>query len=155
MMMDTLHLSQRSIFSQTTEVLGTGTAHGLAKLQQINAPKATALNGAVGALNAAEFACAIDGMPCKVAGRPTNSPRQEIAKFMAEIGNASRPEWIANRGNPSVPRYLHPQFLEALMRSIQEEGFSKPQSHTGRRRRWRGEAGMSFIKDKRRTTLAR
>jgi hypothetical protein len=131
MMMDSIHLSQRSVFAQTTEVLGSGSAHGLASLQKINAPKASSLNSAIGALNTAEFACAIDGMPCKIAGRPSDTPRKELAKMMSEIPNASRTEWIANRGNPDVPRYLHPEFLKALMNSIQGEGFSKPQSHTG------------------------
>ncbi|HYH96524.1 hypothetical protein, partial [Hyalangium sp.] len=130
-MMDTLHRSQKAIFAQTTEALATGTAHGLERLQKTNAPKATALNGAVGALNAAEFSCAMDGMPCKVTGRPEDTPREDRAKELVEKANVSRTDWIANRGNPRIPKYLHPDFLERLMRSIQGEGSSIPQSHTG------------------------
>ncbi len=130
-MMDSLHRSQQAAFRQTREVLSTGTAHGLAQLQEINAPRATSLHAAVGALNAAEFACALDGMPCSLPDRPEDSRREEKARIMTEAANASRTEWIAQRGDSEVPDHLHPRFLSALMHDIQGEGFSEPQSHTG------------------------
>ncbi|KFE68960.1 hypothetical protein [Hyalangium minutum] len=130
-LMDSLHASQRSVFAETSQVLSGGTAHGLAKLQQINAPKASALSPGVGKLNSAEFACAIDGMPCRVSGRPGDTALADRAKEMTILSNATRTNWIANRGKPSLPRYLHPEFLRLLTRDIQGEGFSQPQSHLG------------------------
>ncbi len=130
-MMDGLHSSQQTVFEQTSEVLGSGSAHGLAQLAQVNAPLANALNSEVGELNAAEFACAIDGMPCRVSGRPQSTPRQEQARELVVISNGSRTDWIASRNGSAIPKHLHPDFITAVTTDIQRVGHSEITDHKG------------------------
>jgi hypothetical protein len=127
-MIDTIHASQKLVFADTVRVLTDGRSFGLDQLRTINAPEASNLVAAVGGLNAAEFSCAIDGMPCMLPGKPSNSSNRVRGLVMTEVANAARPEWAANRGYPS---YLNPQFLADLMFNIQGEGFTIVTSHNG------------------------
>jgi hypothetical protein len=129
-MMDAIHASQAIVFAETARTLQNGTAYNLSRIKQINAPDASDIAGAVGGLNAAEFSCAIDGMPCVVPGKPRDSQIRVRAKVMTEVANASRPDWPANRGTP-FPFYLNPQFLADLMTNIQGEGLTTPITHDG------------------------
>ncbi|HZH13873.1 MAG TPA: hypothetical protein VE057_05880 [Archangium sp.] len=130
LMMDGIHRSQVAVFGQTADLLRAGTANDMGKLKEINAKEASALNSAVGGLNAAEFSCVIDGMPCVSPGKPGNSPRTARAKVMTEVANATRPEWPAKRGR-GVLTYLHPQFMKDLMNGIQGSGVSLVTGHEG------------------------
>ncbi|AKJ06536.1 hypothetical protein [Archangium gephyra] len=129
-MIDTIHRSQWSVFKDTVTLLQNGSANGLGKLKDINAKEASSLNSAVGALNASEFTCVIDGMVCVGSGKPGNSPRPARARVMTEVANATRPEWPATRGK-GVLEYLHPQFMKDLMNGIQGSGVSFVTGHDG------------------------
>lgn len=130
-MMNDLHASQHSVYTQTSEVLSSGSAHELAQLQKINAPEANALNEQVGQLNADEFACAIDGMPCRVPGRPEDTPIRVRAREMDIISNASRTDGIAGRDGAAIPSYFHPRFLSEVTHEIQGVGISLITNHKG------------------------
>lgn len=130
LMVDAIHASQQQVFAQTTALLSNGTASNMSKLKEANAKEASNLNSAVGGLNAGEFSCAIDGMPCVLPGKPGNSARTARAKVMTEVANASRPEWPATRGR-GVMTYLHPQFMKDLMNGIQGSGISFVTGHDG------------------------
>jgi HAMP domain-containing protein len=129
-MMDSIHASQAAVFAQTTGALTNGTGANLDRIRQINAKNAKTMPTAVGGLNAGEFACAIDGMPCALPGKPGNSARTARAKVMTEVANASRPAWPARR-DALVQTYLHPQFIADLMSNIQGDGMTTPFSHDG------------------------
>ncbi|MCY1081012.1 hypothetical protein [Archangium lansingense] len=130
MMIDSIHMSQQTVFTQTANLLRSGTANDMGKIKQANAKEASTLSSAVGGLNATEFSCVIDGMPCVGSGKPGNSARTARAKVMTEVANATRPEWPATRGkNPIL--YLHPQFMKDLMNGIQGSGISVVTGHEG------------------------
>jgi hypothetical protein len=140
-MMDDLHQSQRRVFEETRKALKDGTSLGLGRLKAVNTrmsagerPRgrlASDLHPAVGAMNALEFSCAIDGMPCASREKPRDSALVARARVMTEVANASRPDWPANRGGAVLPKHLHPRFLDDLMRNIQGDGASMPRGHAG------------------------
>jgi len=132
-MMDSIHVSQMVVFLGTATALKDGSSYGLSELKKINAPQSKEMPAEVGALNAAQFSCAIDGMPCPLPGKPANSSLASRAHVMTEVANASRPEWAANRGWSGVvpPTYLHPRFLADLTKNIQREGMTIPLVHNG------------------------
>ncbi len=130
-MVDTLHDSQRRVHERTREALKDGRSHGLAELARYNAPEASDLPEAVGNLNANEFDCAVDGMPCS--GGHASSSKEARARVMTEISNATRAAWPAHRAGlikGGVPEYLHPSFLEEL-KSIPDEGTHFVYGHQG------------------------
>ncbi|WNG40255.1 hypothetical protein F0U60_46025 [Archangium minus] len=129
-MIDIIHMSQQTVFAQTSSLLSNGTANQMSLIKEINAKEASNVSSAVGGLNVAEFSCAIDGMPCSVSGKPGNTARTARAKVMTEVANATRPEWPATRGR-GVAEYLHPDFLEDLMHGIQGSGESLVTGHDG------------------------
>lgn len=135
-MLDTLHQSQRGVYSQTQEVLRTGSAYGLEELRMENSPltrdraqgvaQAQPLPEAVGALNAASFTCAIDGMECQ--GRE-GTRAETRAKVMTEVANATRPDWTAGRTKTA---HLHPRFLVELTQLVPgAESITRVNEHRG------------------------
>lgn len=128
-MIDVIHASQHSVFAETTQLVRNGTDSQMGLIKKANAPQASDLSSAVGAINMGELACAIDGMPCTLPGKPGNSARTARAKVMTEVANASRPSWPANRSG--VLKYLHPTFMKELMRDIQGDGASAVLDHSG------------------------
>jgi hypothetical protein len=132
-LMDSIHASQMMIFLATQTALRDGSSYGLSQLKAINAPRSNDLPPAVGLLNAAEFGCAIDGMPCPLPGKPGNSSLASRAHVMTEVANATRPNWAANRGlsEQPFPLYLHPKFMTDLMSRIQGQGATFPVEHDG------------------------
>ncbi|WP_224364603.1 pilus assembly protein TadG-related protein [Hyalangium versicolor] len=128
LMIDTIHASQKQVAVDLAKALKDGSSSGLDQLRQINAPEASTLVGAVGGMNAAEFSCAIDGMPCALPGKPGNASNNTRGIEMTEVANSSRPSWTASRGYPT---YLNPQFLTDLMFNIQGSGVTLITSHNG------------------------
>jgi hypothetical protein len=128
-MMDAIHASQQAVFLETGNALRNGTAYNLDRIRMVNAKNAKTLPTAVGALNAAEFSCSIDGMPCAVSGKPGDSPRNARAKVMTEVANATRPPFAAKRG--ILVAHLHPSFLADLTTNIQGDGLTTPTAHDG------------------------
>ncbi|HEX8440676.1 hypothetical protein [Archangium sp.] len=127
-MVDVLHASQAQVHQRTLEALRDGQSHGLGRLVEINAPGASAPPPKVGTLNAREFNCAVDGMPCT--NSVASSTPKARARVMTEVANASRPDWPANRGIKGFPTHLHQQFLEEL-EDIPGGGTTLPQRHRG------------------------
>ncbi len=105
-MVDVIHQSQRVVLTSTLQAVKDGSSYGLHQLRQINAPEASLLESGIGALNAAEFACAIDGMPCTLPGKAPSTPRGRHALVMTEVANASRLKWPTRRREHFFPSYL-------------------------------------------------
>lgn len=132
-MMDSLHGSQRSVHEATLAAVRDGKSHGLSLLTEYNAPGASSLVDAVGALNANEFNCAVDGMSCQ--GSVANTSAKARARVMTEVANASRAGWPATRAfsggaAAQTPPYLHPQFFQEL-REIPNRGSYLVSDHEG------------------------
>lgn len=125
-MVDRIHASQQLVLLQTSLAVAKGNSLGLSKLREVNAPKATELAPAVGALNALNLSCAIEGMPCP--GKSTADEKTR-AKVLTEVANAARPKAVASRS--AFPHHLHPLFLEDLMKKIQKNKASFPLNHRG------------------------
>jgi hypothetical protein len=118
-MVDELHASQRRVHEQTRAAISDGESNGLRQLADYNAPGVSSLSPGVGAINANEFDCAVDGMRC-TGSVPSSSP-QAHARVMTEIANATRPGWPAHRAGlfkGRAPEYLHPDFLKKLRKTI-------------------------------------
>jgi len=133
-MIDVIHASQLDVLKDAVEVVRAGTADSLSKLKQSNAPEATDVASAVGALNMNALNCAIDGspLPCIGGSGPGNTSKEVHGELMTSIANASRPDWPAHRGSfASIPLYLDPRFLNDLMHKIQGKGVSTPIGHKG------------------------
>jgi hypothetical protein len=83
-MVDTIHASQDAVLLETGNALRTGSSAGLSKLKEVNAPDATALPGAIGLLNMAGLACAVDGspVPCARQGAPDDTSLQVHGALM-------------------------------------------------------------------------
>lgn len=114
LMVDNIHTSQRGVHDKTVQAVKDGSSHGLSQLKSETAPEVGDLASGVGALNANEFNCAVDGMQCQ--GSVANSAPEARARVMTEIGNASRSGWPANRnGSGMPPKQLHPQFLKEFL----------------------------------------
>ncbi|HZI09605.1 MAG TPA: hypothetical protein VE153_04380 [Myxococcus sp.] len=134
LMVDNLHAAQRAVQDSTLQALTDGRSHGLEVLTQHNAPGASFLPEAVGALNANEFSCAVDGMPCQ--GSVQDSSSKARARVMTEVANASRSGWPATRAMASggngvqIPPHLHPDFLKKLQ-DIPREGSVVVLEHKG------------------------
>ncbi|PTL85837.1 TadE/TadG family type IV pilus assembly protein [Vitiosangium sp. GDMCC 1.1324] len=125
-MVDFMHASQAQVHLRTVDAVRNGGSYGLEKLTSYNAPGASTVTAAVGAMNMNEFNCAVDGMPCT--GSVASSDPKARSKVMTEVANASRPAWPANRGLPGgidYPLHLHPQFLQEI-RDIPGEGINSP-----------------------------
>lgn len=123
-MADFIHSSQAMVHKNTLQALNDGQSYGLNKLKEYNAPGSSALVSGVGALNAGEFNCAVDGMNCT--GGVSNSSEKTRAQVMTEVANASRSTWPANRGlEGNLPTHLHPSFLNEV-RNIPGEGVNFP-----------------------------
>jgi hypothetical protein len=130
LLVENVHASQKAVHLKTMQSVTDGQSNGLSELTDYNLPGATHLPAAVGALNAGEFNCAVDGMAC-MGGEP-NSSVQARARVMSEVANASRPSWAASRkGGPLGPTYLHPRFLMELRKDIPGEGQHLPWNHKG------------------------
>jgi len=132
-MVDELHASQRRVHERTRGAISDGMSQGLRELALYNAPGVSGLPEGVGALNAQEFDCAVDGMRCP-GGVASSSPKVR-ARVMAEVVNATRPGWPANRAGllkGQVPSYLHPQFLQQLTRGIPgSSNLHRVEGHSG------------------------
>jgi hypothetical protein len=118
-MIDELHGSQRSVHERTQGAIRDGMSQGLRALADYNAPGVSGLPDGVGAINAQEFDCSVDGMQCP--GGPSSVSAKARAQVMAEVANATRTDWPANRAGlieSGEPQYLHPQFLEELTQGI-------------------------------------
>jgi len=130
LMVDNIHTSQRGVHEKTAQAVKDGSSHGLSQLKSDIAPDVSALSSAVGALNANEFNCAVDGMQCE--GSVANSAPEARARVMTEIGNASRSGWPANRNGSGVPpKQLHPQFLKEFMDIPNNKGTYAVLGHVG------------------------
>jgi hypothetical protein len=134
LLVDNLHAAQRDVHDRTRQAVTDGKSHGLELLTEYNAPGASFLSEAVGALNANEFDCAVDGLDCQ--GSVQSSSDKARARVMAEVSNASRPGWPATRafsgGSGSVqrPAFLHEEFWNEL-KDIAGEGTQRVMSHEG------------------------
>lgn len=119
-MMDELHASQRRVHERTQEAIRDGMSQGLRALAEYNTPGVSGLPDGVGAINAREFDCAVDGKQCP--GGPSSLSAKSRAQVMAEVANATRTDWPANRAGlvtgPQGPQYLHSSFLKELTRGI-------------------------------------
>ncbi|NTX53725.1 hypothetical protein [Myxococcus sp. CA039A] len=114
LMVDNIHTSQRSVHEKTVQAVKDGSSHGLSRLKTDAAPNVSDLSSAVGALNANEFNCAVDGMQCQ--GSVPNSSPEARARVVTEIGNASRSGWPANRNiTGGIPTNLHPEFVKEVL----------------------------------------
>ncbi len=124
MMIDTVYANQQSVTLHTVNVLR---GNGLDSLRTINAPCASQLPLAVGALNVREFACAIEGSPVDMLciGGRAKSPLAARSRVISNVANAARGDWPKNRTIP-FPVLFHPQALQRLMQGIQGEGISIP-----------------------------
>jgi hypothetical protein len=65
LMVDNIHIAQRSVHDKTLQSVKDGKSNGLEQLTEYNAPGATFLAQQVGGMNANEFNCAVDGMDCQ------------------------------------------------------------------------------------------
>ncbi|WP_241758692.1 hypothetical protein [Pyxidicoccus parkwayensis] len=133
LMVDNLHIAQRSVHDKTLQSVRDGKSNGLEQLTEYNAPGATFLTQQVGSMNANEFNCAVDGMQCQ--GSEDDSDEEARARVMTEVANASRSGWPATRetgGMPSVqiPSYLHPEFMKKF-KDIPNEGNYQVMRHVG------------------------
>lgn len=132
LMIDAIHLTQDLVLKDAANVVRAGSANGMDKLKSTNAPKASDVPMAVGALNLNALNCAIDGSPIPCLGSgPSNTSNAIHGELMTAVANATRPDWPANRGFSFIPVYLDPIFLKDLMRSIQGNGESLPVNHKG------------------------
>ncbi|HYO57629.1 hypothetical protein [Archangium sp.] len=123
-MVDFIHASQAQVHARTLQALRDGESYGLNELTDYNVPGASTLASGVGGINANEFNCAVDGMPCT--GSVASTTPQTRSKVMTEVANASRPNWPANRGlTRGFPSHLHPDFLDEL-EDIPGEGNNYP-----------------------------
>ncbi|RKI68477.1 hypothetical protein D7X55_12410 [Corallococcus sp. AB049A] len=118
--------SQIATHAKVVAAVTSGTSSGLKELTEWNAKGASNIAGAVGGMNANEFNCVVDGMPC-MGGEP-NAKQVAVQKTMTEIANASRPGWPATRdaGALIFPLTLHPTFLQELISDIPGEGIHAP-----------------------------
>ncbi|WP_257449399.1 TadE/TadG family type IV pilus assembly protein [Archangium lipolyticum] len=141
-MVDFIHGSQSMVHKNTMQALKDGQSYGLSGLKDYNAPGASTLVSAVGALNANEFNCAVDGMPCP--GGVASSDTKTRAKVMTEVANATRSTWPANRGlTGNLPTHLHPSFLNEV-RNIPGEGTNFPLPvHKGTAKTVQSSGGLS------------
>ncbi|RKG86540.1 hypothetical protein [Corallococcus terminator] len=123
---ETVHASQMAAHAKTALAVQNGSASGLSEMTEWSSKGASTVAGGVGGLNANEFNCAVDGLPCMGGG--SNSAAIAHSKTMTDIANASRPGWTANRdaGGIPAPYYLHPSFLNELMNDIPGEGLHLP-----------------------------
>ncbi|TQF13846.1 hypothetical protein FJV41_21805 [Myxococcus llanfairpwllgwyngyllgogerychwyrndrobwllllantysiliogogogochensis] len=130
LMVDNIHTSQRGVHEKTVQAVKDGSSHGLSQLKTDTAPNVSDLSSGVGALNANEFNCAVDGMQCQ--GSVANSAPEARARVMTEIGNASRSGWPANRnGSGMPPKQLHPLFLKEFMDIPGNKGTYSVLGHKG------------------------
>ncbi len=127
-MVNDIHRSQLAIYKDTVDAVRSGSSSELDRIRKQNAPRSNKLKDAVGALNAIEYICAIDGMPC--AGRAGTTDPTTHAKLMTEIVNATRTKWAANREGMGLGQ-LSPMFLKELMKDIPNPGASLPTSLVG------------------------
>ncbi|MFP2907640.1 TadE/TadG family type IV pilus assembly protein [Pyxidicoccus sp. 3LFB2] len=134
LMVDNLHIAQRSVHDETLKAVKDGRSHGLQQLTDYNAPGASFLAEDVGSINENEFNCAVDGMDCQ--GSVESSAPEARARVMTETANASRSGWPATRamsgGMPSIqiPAYLHSDFMDKF-EDIPDEGSYQVLRHVG------------------------
>ncbi|WP_420821842.1 TadE/TadG family type IV pilus assembly protein [Pyxidicoccus caerfyrddinensis] len=133
LMVDNLHIAQRSVHDKTLQSVKDGKSNGLEQLTEYNAPGATFLAQQVGGMNANEFNCAVDGMDCQ--GSVASTSPEARARAMTEVANASRSGWPATRetgGIPSIqiPAYLHSDFMDKF-EDIPDEGNYQVLRHVG------------------------
>ncbi|SET12022.1 hypothetical protein SAMN05443572_1011158 [Myxococcus fulvus] len=128
LMVDNIHTSQREVHEKTLQAVKDGSSHGLSLLKTETVPEVSDLASGVGALNANEFNCAVDGMECQ--GSVANTSPEARARVVTEIGNASRSAWPANRkGLP--PNHLHEKFLEEFKTIPNNKGTHQFVGHFG------------------------
>ncbi|RJS16511.1 hypothetical protein DRW03_29850 [Corallococcus sp. H22C18031201] len=124
-MIDMIHVSQDAVHLKTAQTVLDGSSNGLKDLTDYNVPGATTIPTAVGGLNANEFNCAVDGLPCP--GGESSTSRQAASKTMTEVANATRPTWPSTRATGALAMVLpmvvlHPSFLQELMSDIPGDG---------------------------------
>jgi len=123
MMIDAIYAAQQSVSFHTVQTLR---GNNLDSLHNINAPCASQLPLAVGALNVREFACALEGSPIDfmcIGGRAA-SPLVARSRVISNVANAARGDWPKGRTIP-FPTLFHPQALQRLMQQ-NGGGFSVP-----------------------------
>jgi hypothetical protein len=130
-----LHGSQQAMYAYTAQQLaGIGPSYKLGDIADTNAPQADG-GLLLGAINANNFNCAIDGglIPCLDLGgeRPGEVDKENKRAVMTEVANATRANtghsgvsnhtWITERVDMFmgiIPLHLHPNFLQNFMDDI-------------------------------------
>lgn len=124
---DAIHASQLLVLEQTSQILLTG----LDEVRDSNAPQASQVRQAVGALNVLELSCALEGTPLPRCTAVRETPLDYRKKVMTEVVNASRPEWPAHRAPvDGVPGALSTEFLQSLLMDV-PDNFSLTYDHKG------------------------
>ncbi|MBL8952645.1 MAG: hypothetical protein JNK82_17835 [Myxococcaceae bacterium] len=135
-MIDMVWTAQQSVTFHTINVLR---GNDLDSIKTINAPCASQMPVAVGAMNVREFACALEGSPIDfmcIGGR-AKSALVARGKVISGVANAARGEWPKGRTIPA-PVLFHPQTLQRLMNGIQREGITLPAILSGSARTQNG-----------------
>lgn len=127
-LLQAIHGQQMLVYGETIQTLQNGSSYGLDKLKNVNAPRASSVSTALGALNMNGFSCAVDGAPC--VGGKANRSADTLSKIMTSVANSSRNGWAANRDGWIIPP-MNPIYLNELRGMAGGQSFPIPGLYKG------------------------